>query len=442
MKKLKKILIIALVIALIVGILIIIANRNNKKVKVNDYTLAETQATSTTEENRTVQTDEVSYTINKYIKIPTEDDANKINAGITNVTQDSTTGNLILTMDSVAREAFDPYGKGDVFILNGDENTPLKEVYFGKVASKYVDSNSNLIVEVENPTLDEVFDEFHVNTSGVLTEENVKNITLADGVSFKWVDSIETDNSQTSNLDNTTNYQKLDNLNYELKKDFVLEYDAGIEYNYSDNTWTTKNASYVKDEINNSFNFDDFNMEEIYEEDSHVNSKEVEESKNKQKVTEKSTVTEKDTDGVKTTTEKDYERKGVKYYEGDDGKKYNLDNHLIDDDGNLIDDHGNLVDEYGNRINEDGDRIDEKGNVITDSQSLKDISRYNTGESKFKLGFEGTTGFKDIGVKVNLDYSIFHSPHIENLSTTIGGTISDNIEVSAEFNRRNKWKNN
>lgn len=418
MKKLKKILILILVLAIIIAAIVLIANRNNKKVIVNDYTSGELAAVNeeTLDKNSvTASNDEVTATLNKYLKIPTEDDANKINAGITSVSTNKGNGNHTIVMDSVAREVFDAYGKGDIFVLNGNENTPLKEVYFGKIVNKYVNANGELVVETEDPMLDEIFDELSINSEGLMTEEDIKSVQLEDGVTLKWVDSLENEFQEVSMNNNDADYivntgsyhvgdsdniigplQKLTEAELSVKKDFVFEFDLGLEYDFMSKKFTTKAAADVNSKVEGGLK-----LGELEGQLSSVDSKER-----------KSIETTKEKDGTKTIQRQDGDTNTIVQK---------------DSNGTYI-----LPEDIKPQPATDSSYYDDVEEVASVQELVKMFKNNGEIESKVELGLTGKAGVENLSGKVNIDYSLFESPLIRDMNFGFSGNVVAELDFKAE----------
>ena len=409
-RKLKKFLIILTLIIVIALVIVVLINRK-KKVIVNDYTtgeLANANAQNSEEVNstdRTISNDDVKAIVNKYVKIPTEEEAQKINAGITNITSERITGITTITMDSVAREVFDSYGKGDVFILDGDENTPLKQVYFGKISSKYVDSNGNLIVEAQEPALDEIFDELNISTEGLLTEENVNRVQLEDGVSLKWVDDIDSEFEDISYLQDNKNTvvnltefneddnfigptQKLDDINIGGKLGFLFEFDLGLEYDITTQKFTSKANGEINSQVEKHLNVDELKM----------------------------------TNSDKTVDT----QKGVEYSKDNVNDIETSKETSVETTKNSIKTTEKTEEVYHNYIEEDEKEVAD----ATGFQNWKK-DRLNY-ENKVDVGVKGKIGFDELSANLNIDYSLLDG--FKDINVAFLGSALAEAEFKAEAN--------
>ena len=268
-KKLRKAIIILLILV-VIGVSLFFIIRNKLKPVVNDYTV---QGDSISQENEEIETsdedegsseeesEESTAKLSSLVKVIGEENANNVNAGIVSL-QTNSDSTISMTLNSTGAPEFEDYEKGDIFILDGNEQTPFKEVYIGKIVSKSTDSSGNLIVKTENPTLDEVFDEVHINETTLLSEENVNNINTIDGVNVRFVDDLETEMTNLDNIESTDytvtyldniNYDDIetvqtDNLNFEGKS-LVIDFDTGVEFNLDTKQVTTKAIADISNEV-------------------------------------------------------------------------------------------------------------------------------------------------------------------------------------------------
>ncbi|MBR2290353.1 MAG: hypothetical protein IJ867_07245 [Clostridia bacterium] len=262
MKKFIRILTLILVIALAVVGIVFVANRNNHKVTVNDYTVANSEAVQegASSENSgkeildhdSSREDVAEAVFSSLAKVIADDDADKVNAGITGLKQSGE--NISITINSVGKDVFDTIGTGDVFILDGNKETPFGTVYFGKVISKYTNSNGDLVVNSESPDLYEVFDELYVDTGDVIREDNIIDVKTFDGVSYQFVDNLEekmeqvSDNNQglqlddmvTINLDNEQNdlaVSQTTSLDFEKSASILFDVNFQKELDLGTREW-------------------------------------------------------------------------------------------------------------------------------------------------------------------------------------------------------------
>ena len=265
-KKLKKIIIILLFLVVIgVGAFFII--KNMLKPVVNDYTIQGNASSQETVEpdNSNESEEEItenSAKLSSLVKVIGEENANNVNAGIVSLETNSDS-TISITLNSVGVPEFENYEKGDIFILDGNSETPFGEVYVGKIVSKTTDSSGNLIVKTENPTLDEVFDEVHIDETTLLSEENINNIATIEGVSAKFVDDLDSEISNVSNQGADYKVTYLDGINYDnietvqtndldvKGKSLVFDLNAGVEFNLDTKQVTTKAITDISNEVGN-----------------------------------------------------------------------------------------------------------------------------------------------------------------------------------------------
>lgn len=263
-KKLKKVIIILLILVVIgVGAFFII--KNMLKPVVNDYTVQGDAFSQETEEpdNSNESEEEItenSAKLSSLVKVIGEENANNVNAGIVSLKTNSDS-TISITLNSVGAPEFENYEKGDIFMLDGNSETPFGEVYVGKIVSKSTDSSGNLIVKTENPTLDEVFDEVYIDQTTLLTEENINNIETIEGVSARFVDDLDSEMSNVSSQGNDYNVTYLDGINYDNVdvvqtddlnvdgKSIIFDFNAGVVFNLDTKQVTTKAITDISTEV-------------------------------------------------------------------------------------------------------------------------------------------------------------------------------------------------
>ncbi len=180
--KSKIILAIVLVIVLLVtGIGSYFALAYQAKPKINDKTLPTQQQENATEQ--TTEEKEPGAVISQNVTMYTADDATKINSEISNVR--ITTSDVCI---SVKKDSdFNELGKGDIFFLEGSEETPFGETYIGKVVSKSTGKDSTEYV-LETPMVDEVFDVLTFSMDETLTADDITTIEAVPGVTITKTD--------------------------------------------------------------------------------------------------------------------------------------------------------------------------------------------------------------------------------------------------------------
>lgn len=123
----------------------------------------------------------VSANLNSF----TQEDGESVNQAIESVT--STDEGVLMVIETGT--AFDALGPGDIFFLEGDEDSPFGDAYFGKVVSVVAQDGSNSYL-LETPMIDEVFDSLCFTYTDVLTVDNVQSIQTLPGVTYSTVDSL------------------------------------------------------------------------------------------------------------------------------------------------------------------------------------------------------------------------------------------------------------
>lgn len=84
-------------------------------------------------------------------------------------------------MEIASGTEFDSLGTGDIFCLEGDEDSPFGMTYIGKVVSVVSGDDSDTYL-LETPMIDEVFDKLSFDYSEVLTADNLISLDCAEGV--------------------------------------------------------------------------------------------------------------------------------------------------------------------------------------------------------------------------------------------------------------------
>lgn len=118
-------------------------------------------------------------TLNKNVYIYSGEDADNINAMIDSVEYGEKDLVLHFADDKAAGPA--NLGIGDIFWLEGDSSTPLRETYIGKVVSNNQQGEERLVT-VESPMIDEIFDEIYIDSEFEIQPDDIKNISTVDGV--------------------------------------------------------------------------------------------------------------------------------------------------------------------------------------------------------------------------------------------------------------------
>lgn len=169
-----------------------------------------------------------SATVSDSVVLLTGADAAAINTSVKSV-RSTNKGVFLEVADGTALDAL---GVGDVFFLEGNDNTPLGECYFGKVASKTVGGNSTSYC-FETPMVDEVFDKLTLNCDEVITPDNIDEIITADGVTVTEVDDLqsyfsEDDDSVFTTLSGGTNADVLPLAGVSGSSKLLFEFNLDI----------------------------------------------------------------------------------------------------------------------------------------------------------------------------------------------------------------------
>lgn len=125
--------------------------------------------------------------LNPSVNLLLEEEAQAINDSITQIYCNDAE-QLEISLDTSAQESFGGLGGGDLFYLDGDENSPLGGPYIGRIDSVTQTDDGSLVV-VETPYMDEVFDQVNLDISEELTQENVTSISALEGVQVYYTDN-------------------------------------------------------------------------------------------------------------------------------------------------------------------------------------------------------------------------------------------------------------
>lgn len=134
--------------------------------------------------------------INENVHIYMDGEAEAINQLISSV--EYTNGEILLYFPENTESEFTTLGSGEIFWLDGNETTPLRETYIGKIRSN-ITENGQKILSVESPALNEVFDVFYLNDEYQFDASQIRNISTIDGVEITPVDYIPRDFMKTAN---------------------------------------------------------------------------------------------------------------------------------------------------------------------------------------------------------------------------------------------------
>lgn len=95
-------------------------------------------------------------------------------------------------MRITAGTSFDSLGIGDVFFLEGSEETPFGCTYIGKVSSVIMEDGTASYL-LETPGIEEVFDQLSFDYQTVLDEDNIVKIECLEGISCSLNQSLSSD---------------------------------------------------------------------------------------------------------------------------------------------------------------------------------------------------------------------------------------------------------
>lgn len=161
------------------------------KAVTNDYTedqtLANADQSGGTDGEQTAQ-------FSSNVIVFAEDEAAEINSKISNVRMTSTG----LYIDVQNGTSFDNLGSGDIFYLEGSQDTVLGETYIGKVSSA-VKNDSVTTYTIETPMVDEVFDVLTIDFDKEFTADDISSVQTIPGVTVTQVDDISASFTQTAN---------------------------------------------------------------------------------------------------------------------------------------------------------------------------------------------------------------------------------------------------
>ena len=114
------------------------------------------------------------------------DEAEKINSAIEKIEMT----NLGVFVEIGQGTPFEELGIGDIFLLEGSEETPFGQPYIGKISSIGISGNKPNYL-IETPMVDEVFDRLKINVEDVLTSADIASIETVEGVSVSTVESLD-----------------------------------------------------------------------------------------------------------------------------------------------------------------------------------------------------------------------------------------------------------
>lgn len=122
-------------------------------------------------------------------------DAETVNEAIQSV--EYVNSELVLRFSEDTSVELATLGIDELFWLDGNENTPLGDTYIGKVVSN-IKENGEIVLSIESPMLDEVFDEVYFDDEFEITTENINSISTIEGVEITPVSAIPTDFMETN----------------------------------------------------------------------------------------------------------------------------------------------------------------------------------------------------------------------------------------------------
>ena len=118
--------------------------------------------------------------LNPNVIVFDEEDAAQINEKIT----DLQITNKGLYLNMAQGTAFDELSSGDIFFLEGSEDTPLGETYIGKIVES-AHAGDETVCLIETPMVDEVFDVLQIDYEEQFTAEDIKSIETIEGVTVE-----------------------------------------------------------------------------------------------------------------------------------------------------------------------------------------------------------------------------------------------------------------
>lgn len=127
--------------------------------------------------------------ISSGVKLFVDDAAKEVNQAIQRIYCNDA-DQMEITLDPDSNEDFLSMNKGDIFFLEGDEDTPFGCTYIGKVVSLYARSNESTILLSETPGIDEVFDSVKLDVLSSLDEESLISVSGMDGVNITYTEDV------------------------------------------------------------------------------------------------------------------------------------------------------------------------------------------------------------------------------------------------------------
>ena len=221
LKKLGKKLLIILIIVIILFAALFIAYqvRYNFKAKIQDNTSEANIGSYMEELQKIKEENDNAAVLSSGVETFIAEDADKINNSIEQVTP-LNNGNVQTTFNTNVDNKVKDLTKGEIFYIEGDENSKFPQGFFGKVVSN-TQNGENTTLVTESPKVDEIFDMLDIDISEELTPENMQSIIPMKGVTVSSVDS--TSNTIVAKKLNNTNPTKVDTLTHMTYTDADLE---------------------------------------------------------------------------------------------------------------------------------------------------------------------------------------------------------------------------
>lgn len=220
-KKIGKKLFIILLIIIILFVALFIAYqvRYNYKTKINDITSEANIGSYIEDLQKIKEENDNAAVLSNGVETFIAEDADKINNAIEQVTP-LNNGNVQTTFNTNVDNKVKDLTKGEIFYIEGDENSKFPQGFFGKVVSN-TQNEENTTLITESPKVDEIFDMLDIDISEELTPENMQSIIPMKGVTVSSVDS--KNNTVVAKKLNSTNPTKVDTLTHVVYEDTNLE---------------------------------------------------------------------------------------------------------------------------------------------------------------------------------------------------------------------------
>lgn len=220
-KKIGKKLFIILLIIIILFVALFIAYqvRYNYKTKINDITSEANIGSYIEDLQKIKEENDNAAVLSNGVETFIAEDADKINNAIEQV-RPLNNGNVQTTFNTNVDNKVKDLTKGEIFYIEGDENSKFPQGFFGKVVSN-TQNEENTTLITESPKVDEIFDMLDIDISEELTPENMQSIIPMKGVTVSSVDS--KNNTVVAKKLNSTNPTKVDTLTHVVYEDTNLE---------------------------------------------------------------------------------------------------------------------------------------------------------------------------------------------------------------------------